>query len=226
MKGKLKITPLQKVSAVKDYIEGRKSISQLTRELHVSLSSIQAWIAIFESMGELGLINLSKHTHYSKELKCAAVNDYLSGNYSQLDICKKYKIRSTTQLSNWILKYNSHEEIKSYQSGGNGAMTKGRTTTFEERVEIVKHCIENNREYSKTSEKYKVSYQQVRNWVVKYENNGLDALIDRRGKQKSYDELTELDRLKLENKLLQAENKRLEMQNELLKKLEKIERGW
>jgi transposase-like protein len=177
-------------------------------------------------MGESGLINSSKKTYYPKELKCAAVDDYLSGNYSQLDVCKKYKIRSTSQLHNWILKYNSHEEIKSYHTGGNIAMTKGRNTTFEERVEIVKHCIENDRNYSNTSEKYKVSYQQVRNWIVKYENNGLDALIDRRGKNKSQDKLTELDRLKLENKLLQAKNKRLEIQNELLKKLEEIERGW
>lgn len=63
MKGKSKTTSEQKVIAAKDYLEGRKSISQLTRELSVSLNSIQIWIAIFESMGELELNNPSKiHT--------------------------------------------------------------------------------------------------------------------------------------------------------------------
>jgi transposase len=33
-------------------------------------------------------------------------------------------------------------------------MTKGRKTTYEERVEIVKHCIENNYNYTETSQKY------------------------------------------------------------------------
>lgn len=86
-------------------------------------------------------------------------------------------------------------------------MIKGRTTTFEERIEIVKYCIEHNRNYSETAERYKVSYQQSRNWTVKYEQSGVDALVDRRGNHKSEDELTELDRLKAQNKLLEAKNK-------------------
>ncbi len=36
-------------------------------------------------------------------------------------------------------------------------MTKSRATTFEERIEIVKDCIENNYNYTITSEKFQVS---------------------------------------------------------------------
>jgi transposase-like protein len=122
------------------------------------------------------------------------------------------------------VKYNGHEELKTSGRGGT-IMTKGRKTTYDERIEIVKHCIENDNNYNKTAEKYKVSYQQVRIWTVKYTESGIDALLDRRGKGKAEGELTELERLKAQNKLLEARNKRLEMENELLKKLEEIERG-
>ena len=220
---KAKISFEQKLSAVKDYLEGRKSLDQLANEHNVAKSSVKQWISVYDSIGELGLITSTKNVSYSEKTKYAAVEEYLSGIASKLDICKKYNIRSKTQLSNWILKYNSHEKLKSSGTGGTLIMTKGRNTTFEERIEIVKYCIEHNRNYNETAEKYKVSYQQVRNWIVKYDESGIDALVDRRSKLKAEDELTELDRLKAQNKLLEAKNKRLEIENEMLKKLEEIE---
>ncbi len=222
---KSKVTFEQKLSAVKEYLEGRKSQGQIGRELNVSKPSVYQWIAAYQSMGESGLITSSKNATYSKELKYTAVEAYLLGTASQQDICKKYNIRSKTQLSNWILKYNGHEKIKSSGTGGMSVMTKGRNTTFEERVEIVKYCIEHNRNFNETVEKYKVSYQQVRSWAVKYDESGVDALVDRRGKRKTDNQLTELDKLKAQMKLLEARNKRLEMENEVLKKLEELERG-
>lgn len=103
-------------------------------------------------------------------------------------------------------------------------MTKGRKTTLTERVQIVIHCIANDNNYKETSEKFEVSYQQVRSWVLKYEEKGLEGLEDRRGKRKPENELTEAERMKAEIELLKAKNKRLEIENELLKKLEEIER--
>ena len=40
-------------------------------------------------------------------------------------------------------------------------MTKGRKTTFEERVEIVQYCIAHNHNYAETAENHRVSYQQA-----------------------------------------------------------------
>ena len=68
-------------------------------------------------------------------------------------------------------------------------MTKGRRTTFDERVEIVQYCIAHNHNYMKTAEHYQVSYQQARNYVVKYETNGVEALKDNRGKRKNPDQI-------------------------------------
>ncbi|MDB0440454.1 hypothetical protein C4R89_13155 [Clostridioides difficile] len=103
-------------------------------------------------------------------------------------------------------------------------MAKGRKTTYDEKVEIVAFCIENNDNYQLTSDKYKVSYQQVYTWVRKYKSNGQESLIDNRGKSKTIDVMSESEKLIAQIKLLQAQNKRLEIENNFLKKLEEVER--
>lgn len=161
---------------------------------------------------------------YSSELKLSAVKDYLSGLGSQDDICLIYGIRSRYKLQQWIMKYNSHEELKTSGTGGITIMTKGRKTMYEERIEIIQYCIEHKNNYAKTAEKYQVSYQQVYSWVKKYESADVEALVDRRGRTKPEADMTELEKLRAENRLLKAENKRKEMEMAFLKKLDEIER--
>ena len=59
---------------------------------------------------------------------------------------------------------------------------------------------------------------------MKYEAGGVDALKDNRGKRKQLDEMSELERLRAENRILKAEKERAEMEISFLKKLEEIER--
>ncbi|BCJ99709.1 helix-turn-helix domain-containing protein [Anaerocolumna chitinilytica] len=103
-------------------------------------------------------------------------------------------------------------------------MTKGRKTTFDERVDIVQYCIAHEHNYSETAEKYQVSYQQARNYTVKYEKHGVDGLQDNRGHRISEEEMSELERLRAENKILQAEKQHAEMEVSFLKKIAEIER--
>lgn len=167
-----------------------------------------------------------KNKKYSAELKLKAVQDYLNGIGSQVEICKKYGISSHTTLQDWILWYNGHREFKERSSAkGEIYMTKGRKTTQEERVEIVAFCIEHGKDYGLTVETYKVSYQQIYAWVRKYEEKGVQGLTDRRGKAKPENELTEEDRLRQENKILQAKIKDQEMEIALLKKLRELRGG-
>lgn len=222
---KSKISFEDKCKAVDDFLNNKRGVNELAREYQVNPSSVLKWISNYQSMGIEGLRTVSTNAAYSEELKLLAIQEYLSGQGSQQDICKKYAIRSKKQLQDWIFKYNNHEKIKSSRTGGKSIMIKGRLTTFDERIEIVKYCIEHNKNYNETAEKYHVSYQQVRSWTLKHEESGVDALTDNRGKRKLEDQLTELERLKAQNKLLEAKNKRLEMENELLKKLEELERG-
>ena len=78
--------------------------------------------------------------------------------------------------------------------------------------------------YEQTAEKYQISYQQVYQWVRKYRKDGIDGLVDRRGKRKEADKMTEDEKLRAELKLEKVKNRRLELENLFLKKLEEIER--
>ena len=103
-------------------------------------------------------------------------------------------------------------------------MTKGRKTTFEERVEIVEYCIAHNRNYKETASVYDVSYSQVYSWVKKYDETGEDGLIDKRGHHKSDDELSELELLRRENIRLKKKLEEQERIALLLKKVQEFER--
>jgi transposase-like protein len=106
-------------------------------------------------------------------------------------------------------------------------MTKGRKTTQEERAEIVAFCLEHNKNYGLTVETYKVSYQQIYAWVRKYEEGGVDKLKDNRGsgRSKPVDEMTEVEKLKAEMKILEAKNRQLEIENAFIKKLQELKGG-
>ena len=97
-----------------------------------------------------------KNKSYPAELKYQAVADYLSGAGSLRAICKKYKIGNKKRLQDWIKLYNSHKELKCHAGGSR--MTKGRDTTYEERIALVHECIENGYNYTGIAQKHKVGY--------------------------------------------------------------------
>lgn len=84
--------------------------------------------------------------------------------------------------------------------------------------------LKNGCHYSETSVKYQISYGQAYQWVKKFREKGIDGLKDKRGQAKPTEEMSELERLRVENRLLTAENKRVELENGFLKKLDEIER--
>lgn len=223
---KAKISYEIKIDTVKRCLAGTTTVNHEASLLGVSYLSISKWISLYQCQGENGLITQSKNVVYSTITKLNAVEDYLNGKGSLMEICKKYQIRSHTQLQNWIKKYNNHEELKASGTGGKPIMIKGRKTTYEERITIVQYCIENQNNYTETAEKFQVSYQQVYTWLKKYEELGIDGLLDRRGRTKPVNEMSELERLRMENRLLKAQNKRQEMEMNFLKKLDEIERRW
>ncbi|MCO5387189.1 MAG: helix-turn-helix domain-containing protein [Desulfosporosinus sp.] len=225
MSHKAKISELEKIAAIEKYLRGEDSLNHLAIQLNVCKQSIKQWLQTYQSLGPNGLLNTSRKTAYTAELKTTAVKDYLAGGGSHMEICKKYGIKSTCQLRDWILKYNGHEKLKTSRTGGTTIMTKGRATTYDEKVEIVKYCIEHQNDYAATSYKFQVSYQQVYSWTNKYLKDGVGKLQDRRGKRKSEDEMSEVEKLRAQNKLLEAENRRKQMEIDLLKKLDEIERG-
>ena len=226
MSRRCKITDEERISAVQEYLNGEGSYHSIAKKYGIVYERFRQLVIRAQTEG-IESIKIS-HTNkkYTAEIKIGAVKEYLEGKGSQVEICKKYKITNDSILIQWIKCYNSGKDFNERARSERGiTMNKGRKTTQEERVEIVAFCIENGKDYGLTMEKYGVSYQQIYSWVRKYEAKGVEGLTDRRGKAKPEDELTEADRLRLENKILQAKIKDQEMEIKLLKKLKELEGG-
>ena len=221
---KSKFSTEEKLKVVLRCINKEDSVNHTATMIGVGCTTLKQWIANYQSLGISGLHNTSKNSYYTADFKRTTVKAYLDGIGSLSDICKKYGVRSTKQLRNWIMKYNSHEGLKASRRGGKHIMTNGRKTTYDERVEIVKYYIEHQNNYVETAQKYQVSYQQVYMWISKYEKDGVEALQDRRGKRKEENQMSELEKLKVQNKLLEAQNRRQQMEIDFLKKLDEVER--
>ena len=104
-------------------------------------------------------------------------------------------------------------------------MRKARSTTQEERLQIVREYLESGKNYGEMALKYNVSYQQVRTWTLKFEELGEAGLEDRRGKRKKDQEpRTELEAAQIEIERLKHELYLANMENHLLKKLDEIVR--
>ncbi len=104
-------------------------------------------------------------------------------------------------------------------------MKKTRKTSQEERIQIVKACMERGFDYGAVALEYKVSYQQVYTWVQKYKKLGEAGLEDRRGKRMaSQTPRTEVEELRIKIAQLEHEKYMLQMERDVLKKLDEIER--
>ena len=201
------------------------SESEAARKANVGHTTMEQWVMQYTSEG-IAAFTYEHNNSYSKELKLAAITDYLSGKGSLVDICAKYKIRDKKLLRDWIKVYNGNGNLERVKSSGGGSyMKNGRDTTQEERVQIAKDCIASGKNYGKTAIKHNISYQQARTWTLKFEKLGAAGLEDRRGKRKK-DQAprTELEEAQIEIERLKHQLYMAEMERDLLKKLEEIER--
>lgn len=218
------LSPDEKLRAVHEYLQGVLSLRDIALKYGVGDTSVRKWIAKYNAGGDAALLPNHTKKHYSKSFKQEVIRAYLAGEGSYAELCVRYNIPSFDTVRKWVLNYNDCSIIRGSEMGGTTIMTKGRKTTFEERIEIVSFCIENHKDYQLTIDTYRVSYQQIYSWVKKYETQGVAALTDKRGRTKPEAEMTELEKLRAENRLLKAQNKRQEMEMEFLKKLDEIER--
>lgn len=214
----------KKLSVLKYYEEEGHSIARTCRHFNVSPSAFKLWRKLYELNGVKGLETDGAFRTYTQEQKMAAVQDYLSGQRSQLETVLHYNISSTAVLRRWLNKYTSHGKVPSDQKGNGASMTQRKKTTLSERLDIVLQCLASNKDYRKITDEYKVSYNQVYQWVKKYETGGEAALVDNRGRRKPEEELSAEDRMKIELRAKEAENQRLKAELALLKKLEEFER--
>ena len=221
-----------KIRACQEYLSGQYTVREICEKYGIYFNRrsrtsclLLIWVKKYRVEGEQTFNNKPSKC-YSAELKLNAVMDYLSGEYSISEIIEKYQISTRCVLQDWIRKYNAGIElrdsisVRKYNIRMAGARRK---TTLEERKDIVNYCIQHDNNYAQTAEFYEVSYGQVYDWVRKYKEKGVEGLIDRRGRHKPEEELTEMERLIQENRRLQRKLKEKDMMVELLKKVKELE---
>ena len=219
-----KHSPEEKIAAVKSWMNNEIGIKEIARRFKTTDGRINEWISQYKENGVSAFIHQKNNNTYSEETKIRAVEDYLDGNGTLIEIAAKYGLRSATQLRQWIKVYNSGRGFRKGMSGGS-RMKEARPTTVDERIRIAKDCIANGGNYGETALKFNVSYQQVYQWVKKFKEKGDAGLEDRRGKRlKDQIPRTREEELEIEIAKLKHELYMTQMERDLLKKLDEIER--
>lgn len=227
---KNKYSPEVKLQVCEAYLKGTYTMPEICQMFNIlydkyGWAPVYTWVRQYMANGTDAFLYKHKNKAYSKELKLTAVEEYIDGKGSILEICLKHGISDSKVLRKWISLYNSDIELKDYNPKQEVYMAESRRkTTIDERKDIVKYCIDHNRDYKGTASKYDISYSQVYNWVRKYDVDGTDGLMDKRGCHKADDEVDELEKLRRENKRLKRQLEEKDMTVELLKKVKEFER--
>lgn len=212
-----------KWKVVQEYKKEGRVLAKMTQKYGVHHTSVKKWEQLVRKEGKKGLESQNKVNNYPKKLKQAAIADYHSGNYSLREVTLKHGISNASVLRKWLKHYNRHRDFQTLVKERSISMAKGRKTTLEERIEIVRSALYNDKDYQVTGAIYGVSYQQVYQWVRKYEEGGWDFLQDRRGNPKAEAALTKEEKIKREMREIEKQNERLRAEVAFLKKLKRME---
>ncbi|MGL5352888.1 MAG: helix-turn-helix domain-containing protein [Clostridium sp.] len=227
MSRKSRFTVEEKVKASTEYLLGLKSAALIASELNMGkrgINSIYKWAKQYKAFGSSVFTNKCRNNSYSREFKMRVVKEYLNGVASPNDLIIKYNIPARSTLMRWIKMYNNHIELKDYDPKPEVYMANTLKTTYEERLEIVRYCLDHDRDIKETAVKYGCKYAQLYQWIRKYEVDGEVALIDKRGKRKQENELSDLEKAERIIAKLEREKEEYRKKYELLKKAEELER--
>ena len=222
-----KYTIEQKIKACEEYLSGKKTVNMIAKELSTSKNlqrMVYEWIYAFKANGAQAFENKPSNASYSKEFKEKVVIEYLSGKVSLETLANKYHIPRHNTIGSWVKKYNNHIELEDYNPHPEVYMADTLKVNKEKKIEIVKWCLDHDRDIKLTATQFKGNYAQIYQWVKKYELKGEDGLDDKRGRRKKQEDLTEVEILKRKLKQSEAEKEEFRRKYELLKKAEQIER--
>lgn len=226
MRTNRKHTPKELEQYIKLHVEEGISFRELREDLGLLLGrwAFQDKVARYIAHGPSGIQSKARNNHYSEQFKESVVQEHLQDGISIIQLTRKYNIPSYETVRRWIIKYTRGEETRSYTPQPEVYTMKSKKITQEEKIEIVKDCLENGLSYKDTAKKYGVPYSRVYSWVQKYKNHGPIGLSDGRGRRKPDEIQTAEEKLRTQIAALEARNKYLETENAALKKLKEVER--
>lgn len=96
---KPKCTVEKKFSAVEDYLNGIRSVSEIMVDLSIkSTRTIRNWILAYQNGGIEALCSVTANHSYSSEFKIEMVRKYINGEGSVTDLCARYGIPAHATL--------------------------------------------------------------------------------------------------------------------------------
>ncbi len=161
---KSKFSPEIKLECVQQYISGVGS-GELCKQYGILDSkTITKWVGIYRRDGAAGLITPSVNKRYSSELKQKVIAEYRSGQASLSQLCLKYHISAVSVIRRW-LKGDTISPCKGGTKTPNRKKNSAKSFTKEQKIEAVKQCLENDKNYQETAHRFGCTYTQIYNWV-------------------------------------------------------------
>jgi transposase len=146
---------------------------------------------------------------YTLELKLEAVNEYIQGKGSYRSIGKKLGINHRF-VHKWVAQYEAQ--------GVEGLISRYTNYSPEFKMDVIKYMNETGSSLLETAAKFNISAQStILQWRNILEEEGVDALIKKRGRPSMNKETKKPINDSQED--LVAENERLRMEVAYLKKL-------
>ena len=107
---KPKCTVEEKISAVEDYLNGIRSVSEIMVDLSINRTrTIRDWILAYQNGGIKALCSVTANHTYSSEFKIEMVRKYINGVGSVTDLCARYGIPAHATLFLYCFSYSSGE---------------------------------------------------------------------------------------------------------------------
>lgn len=216
-----KFTADSRLMILREIENGVHTVAEESRLHQVHTKTIKRWQQMYTKDGIGGITERKANVKYTENFKLKVVKLFLSHTVSAADLTIRFGLRTDRLISNWVKKYNESGKIEASPKK-RWTPRMARSTTFDERVKIVTYCLDNGRHLTATATKFNVTYQQVRNWVVKFEAGGEEALRDNRGHHKTDDQLTEVERLRRKVSRLESELRDERAINLFAKKLQAL----
>jgi Transposase and inactivated derivatives len=217
-----KLSVQEKVDLILEFKKSHSSLRAFAIKNNVDQKTFCRWIRFFDRDGIDGLKERTRKRKYSYEFKLQVIRDYLEGKGSFGTLAVKYNLRTAAQVSDWLFKYNNGKLLANSSSRKKESIMTSKTT-FEKRIEIVEYVVKDKHSYNEAAERFSVSYQQVRSWVLKANSNGYEALRDGRGHRKADEDLTDLDKANLKIRQLESQLKDQKVIEEFVKKLQELQ---
>ena len=163
MSKKVKVSPNLKEFLVLKFKELNISLSQFCRIYNVERTAIIRWSIKYEFGGKEALFEITTKTTYSAHTLINSVKDYLSGNFSMLDIVKKYNLSSDNVLRNWLKWYNTPKwNVKVEEFMAREKISK----SFK--LSLVLQVLQQNLAVKEVASSNSISEGQLRDWIRKY----------------------------------------------------------